>query len=134
MTGTDANGCINTDQVLVTVNPIPTVGAGADQTICVDASVTLSGSGAATYTWDNGVTNAISFAPTATTTYTVTGTSAAGCTSTDQVVVTVNPLPVVNAGVDQTICIGASVTLAGSGASTYSKDIVTGKQIGRAHV
>ena len=120
VTGTDANGCINTDQVLVTVNPIPTVGAGADQTICVGASVTLSGSGAATYTWDNGVTNAISFAPTATTTYTVTGTSAAGCTSTDQVVVTVNPLPVVNAGVDQTICIGASVTLAGSGAATYT--------------
>jgi len=120
VTGTDANGCINTDQVLVTVNPIPTVGAGADQTICIGATVTLSGSGAATYTWDNGVTNAISFAPTATTTYTVTGTSVAGCTSTDQVVVTVNPLPTVNAGVDQTICIGASVTLSGSGAATYS--------------
>jgi len=120
VTGTDANGCVNTDQVLVTVNPIPTVGAGADQTICIGATVTLSGSGAATYTWDNGVTNAISFAPTATTTYTVTGTSVAGCTSTDQVVVTVNPLPTVNAGVDQTICIGASVTLSGSGAATYS--------------
>jgi len=120
VTGTDANGCINTDQVLVTVNPIPTVGAGADQTICIGASVTLSGSGAATYTWNNGVTNAISFAPVATTTYTVTGTSAAGCTSTDQVVVTVNPLPTVNAGVDQTICIGASVTLSASGAATYS--------------
>ncbi len=120
VTGTDANGCVNTDQVLVTVNPIPTVDAGPDQTICIGASVTLSGSGAATYTWDNGVTNAISFAPTATTTYTVTGTSAAGCTSTDQVTVTVNPLPTVNAGIDQTICIGASVTLTTSGAATYS--------------
>jgi gliding motility-associated-like protein len=120
VTGTDANGCVNTDQVLVTINPIPVVGAGPDQAICIGASVTLSGSGAATYTWDNGVTNGTAFAPIATTTYTVTGTTAAGCTSTDQVIVTVNPLPVVNAGADQAICIGASVTLNGAGASTYT--------------
>lgn len=120
VTGTDVNGCINTDQVVVTVNPIPTVNAGADVTICIGEPVTLSGSGAATYTWDNGVTNGTSFNPTTTTTYTVTGTTAAGCTSTDQVLVTVNPLPVVNAGLDQTVCIGTAVTLSGSGAATYS--------------
>jgi gliding motility-associated-like protein len=120
VTGTTAAGCINTDQVVVTVNPLPTVNAGVDQTICVGASVTLNGSGASTYTWNNGVTNGVAFAPAATTTYTVTGTSAAGCISTDQVVVTVNPLPTVNAGVDQTICVGASVTLSGSGAATYT--------------
>jgi gliding motility-associated-like protein len=120
VTGTDVNGCINTDQVVVTVNPIPTVGAGADVTICIGAPVTLSGSGAATYTWNNGITNGVVFNPTATATYTVSGTSAAGCVSTDQVVVTVNPLPVVNAGVDQTVCIGTAVTLSGSGAATYS--------------
>ena len=34
VTGTDGNGCENTDQVDVTVNPLPTVGAGADQTVC----------------------------------------------------------------------------------------------------
>lgn len=120
VTGTDANGCINSDQVQVTVNPIPSVGAGSDQTICIGASVTLIGSGANSYTWDNGVTNAISFAPIATTTYTVTGTSAAGCIATDQVVVTVNPLPIVDAGLDQSICIGEQVTLTGAGASTYT--------------
>jgi gliding motility-associated-like protein len=120
VTGTDVNGCTNTDQVIVTVNPIPTVGAGADVTICIGAPVTLSGSGAATYTWDNGVTNGVVFNPTATATYTVSGTSAAGCVSNDQVVVTVNPLPLVNAGVDQTVCIGTAVTLSGSGAATYS--------------
>jgi hypothetical protein len=26
VTGTDANGCVNTDQVDVTVNPLPTTG------------------------------------------------------------------------------------------------------------
>ncbi|MGQ3015091.1 MAG: gliding motility-associated C-terminal domain-containing protein, partial [Flavobacteriales bacterium] len=122
VTGTDANTCQNTDQVTVTVNPLPIVNAGADQTICIGASVTLSGSGAVSYTWDNGVTNGVAFNPTTTTTYTVTGTDANTCQNTDQVTVTVNPLPVVNAGPDQTICIGASVTLSGSGAVTYTWD------------
>ena len=121
VTGTDVNGCVNTDQVVVTVSGLPNVNAGVDQTVCAGTSVTLSGSGAATYTWNNGVTNGIAFTPAVgTVTYTVTGTDGGGCINTDQVTVTVNPLPVVNAGPDQAICIGASATLAGSGASTYS--------------
>ena len=122
VTGTSLAGCINTDQVIVTVNPIPVVGAGADQTVCIGTAVTLTGSGASTYTWTGGVTNGVAFTPAATANYTVTGTSAAGCTSTDIVTVTVNSTPVVNAGIDQTICIGASVTLTGTGSSTYSWD------------
>jgi hypothetical protein len=106
--------------VVVTVNPLPVVNAGTDVTVCAGTPVTLSGSGASTYTWNNAVSNAVAFTPTATTTYTVTGTDANGCVNTDQVVVTVNPLPVVNAGTDVTVCAGTSVTLSGSGASTYS--------------
>jgi gliding motility-associated-like protein len=120
VTGTDANGCINTDDVLVTVNPIPVVNAGIDQTVCIGTSVTLSGSGATSYTWDNGISDGVSFTPAVgTITYTVTGTSL-GCTSTDQVVVTVNPLPIVFAGNDVVVCEGSTVTLTGSGASTYT--------------
>jgi gliding motility-associated-like protein len=120
VTGTDVNGCVNTDQVVVTVNPLPIVAAGPDEIICIGASVTLSGSGASTYTWDNGVTNGITFSPVTTATYTVTGTDVNGCINTDQVLVTVNPLPVVNAGPDQDVCQGTVVTLSGGGASTYS--------------
>ena len=120
VTGTSLAGCISTDQVLVTVNPLPTVNAGNDQTICVGAAVTLSGGGAATYAWTAPVQNGVSFSPTTTTTYTVTGTSAAGCINTDQILVTVNPIPTVTAGNDVTICVGASVTLSGGGAATYS--------------
>jgi subtilisin-like proprotein convertase family protein len=80
-------------QYTVTVNPLPTVNAGTDQTICAGQSVTLSGSGASTYSWNNGVTNGVAFTPASTATYTVTGTSAAGCVNTDQVVVTVNTVP-----------------------------------------
>ena len=94
VTGTSSSGCVNTDQVVVTVNPIPTVSGGNDTTICETNTLTLSGTGANTYSWDNGITNGISFTPAVgTTTYTVTGTSSEGCSKTEQVVVTVNPLP-----------------------------------------
>jgi hypothetical protein len=118
VTGTDGNGCTNTDQVVVNVNALPTVGAGSDQTVCFGTSVTLNGSGAVSYGWDNGVTDGTPFTATATTTYTVTGTDGNGCTNTDQVVVNVNALPAVNAGADQAACSGSSVTLTGTGTAT----------------
>ena len=93
VTGTNANGCANTAQVTVTVNALPTVSAGANQIVCSGTSVTLSGSGATSYVWNNGVTNATAFTPANTQTYIVTGTNANGCTNTAQVTVTVNPLP-----------------------------------------
>ena len=55
--------------------------------------MTLTGGGADTYVWDNGVTDGVAFVPTATTTYTVTGTDTNGCVNTAEVTVTVNDLP-----------------------------------------
>jgi hypothetical protein len=122
VTGTNANGCINSDQVVVVVNPLPTVVSGIDQTVCAGTAVTLSGAGATSYSWNNGISNGVSFIPVSTTSYTVTGTDANGCVNSDVVTVTVNDLPNVSAGADQSICKGAAVTLSGSGASTYSWD------------
>ena len=126
VTGTiSATGCQAADVVTVTVNPLPTVNAPADITICQGEEVTLAGTGTAdTYTWDNGVTNNVAFTPTATTTYTVTGTiDATGCMTTSQVAVTVNPLPTVTAPNDITVCEGEQVTLSATGtADTYSWD------------
>ncbi|TXI87308.1 MAG: hypothetical protein E6Q37_02335, partial [Crocinitomicaceae bacterium] len=80
------NGCVSLiDSIFVTVQALPTVQAGADLSVCAGQSVTLNGSGASTYAWDLGVLNGVSFVPTATATYTVTGTDANGCTNTDQV-------------------------------------------------
>jgi len=120
VTGTSPAGCVSTDQVLVTVNIPPLVSAGLDQPVCIGGNITLSGTGAATYTWNNGVTNGVAFSPTSTQTYTVTGTDVNGCQGTDQVIVTVNPLPVIGAGVDQTICDGSQAVLSGAGGVSYS--------------
>ena len=122
VTGTiTATGCQNTDQVTVTVNPLPNVSAGIDQTVCYGDMVTLSGSGASTYSWNNGVTNNAAFAAAATTTYTVTGTDGNGCQNTDQMTLTVNPLPTVNIPSNYAICAGQSTTLNATGTgNTYT--------------
>lgn len=118
--GTDMNGCTNTDQVTVVVNSVPTVNAGADVIVCEGSQVTLTGSGASSYSWNPSIENGVAFIPSSTTTYTLTGTDINGCLSTDILTVTVNPVPVVSAGSDLTICEGTQISLNGSGASSYS--------------
>jgi gliding motility-associated-like protein len=120
VTGTDGNGCQNTDQVTVTVNLLPTIDAGTPQSVCAGGQVTLNGTGGTSYTWNNGVTNGVVFTPNATNTYTVTGTDGNGCQNTDQVTVTVNPLPTIDAGNPQSVCAGGQVILSGSGGVTYT--------------
>jgi gliding motility-associated-like protein len=124
VTGTGANGCTSTAQVTVTVNPSPTVTAtAASPTICNGGNTTLTGSGATSYTWNPGALTGspVTVSPTTTTTYTVAGTAANGCTSTAQVTVTVLPSPTVTATASSTtICSGGSTTLTGSGATTYT--------------
>ncbi|HET6991836.1 MAG TPA: hypothetical protein VFJ43_10950, partial [Bacteroidia bacterium] len=122
VTGTSA-GCSSTQQVTVTVNPTPTVTATASaSTICAGSSTTLTGGGAVSYLWNPGAIagSPISVTPAATTTYTVTGTAANGCTGTAQVTVTVNPTPTVTATASSpSICLGSSTTLTGGGAVSY---------------
>ncbi|MBK7040633.1 MAG: hypothetical protein IPH46_09220 [Bacteroidetes bacterium] len=58
--------------------------------------------------------------PAVTTTYTVTGTSPAGCTSTATITVNVNAAPVVNAtATPSTTCNLTSVNPCATGAATY---------------
>ena len=118
--GTDTTtGCTNLTSILINVHPLPIINAGLDKIICNGQTVTLNATGSSNYSWNNNVTNNNAFSPTATKTYTVTGTDANGCQNTDDVLVNVNPLPIINAGLDKIICYGQSVTLNASGASAY---------------
>jgi gliding motility-associated-like protein len=130
VTGTDGNGCQNTAQVVVTVNPLPNVTAGTNQTVCDGDQITLNGGGAVNYVWDNGATNGQPFnQPVGTVTYTVIGTDANGCSNTAQVQVTVTNLPTVNPGIASTICDGDAVTFnaTGNGVSyTWDNGVANG--------
>jgi gliding motility-associated-like protein len=89
--------------VTVTIWDPPVISAGEDIDICEPSGsnptqVTLYGNGGVSYSWDNGVTNGVPFAPaTGINLYTVTGTDFNGCTDTDEVTVTAFPLPVAGA-------------------------------------
>ena len=102
------NGCIRTEEVIVTTRPNPVVNAGADVTILAGDETELSGSSnvsAASISWTPatglstpGVYNTWA-KPAQTTTYTLTVTDNNKCFGKDDVVVTVLPycLEVMNA-------------------------------------
>ncbi|MBX2960209.1 MAG: gliding motility-associated C-terminal domain-containing protein [Flavobacteriales bacterium] len=122
----DINGCANANSVTVTVNNLPTISAGNDVSICLGDSTQLQASGANSYVWspvaglsNSTVANPFAF-PTSTTSYVVVGTDANLCTNSDTVVVTVNPLPVINAGADEWLCIGNDIQLNATGGTTYN--------------
>lgn len=101
VTESSTAGCSQTQvgNATLTVNPLPIVDAGEDIVQCepgggTPSDVTLSGSGAVTYSWDNGIVDGTAFTPpTGTTVYTVIGTDANGCIDSDQISVTALPLP-----------------------------------------
>lgn len=113
LTVTDANGCQDTDDVTVTVNPAVVADAGTNVEVCIGESVTLQANGGNDYLWTPGNVNTsqYNFTPAASGTYTVLVTNSFGCTGTDQVDVIVNPLPVAAFTGNNTICLGNPITL-----------------------
>jgi hypothetical protein len=96
-----------------------TANAGNDVAICEGNTTILTASGGASYLWSTGeTTQSINVGPNTTTTYSVT-VSNATTSDTDSVTVTVNAIPISNAGNDVTIEQGQSATLTASGGDTY---------------
>jgi gliding motility-associated-like protein len=126
VTGTDANGCINTAMRFISVNPLPVLSIAsipATGGVCEGSQVVLTASGAATYSWTGGITNGVAFIPTQSGTYVVTGTSANGCTTTASRSITIHPNPTIQISnpASTVICEGSSVTLSttATNASSY---------------
>lgn len=118
--GTDANGCTDSDTVIVNVHPLPVVDAGEDQSICEGQQAQLAATGASAYLWSTGeTTSSITVSPLSTTTYYVTGTDTWGCEDDDDVTVNVFAAPAV-AAIPSTICAGEQALLTATGAMTYS--------------
>ncbi|MCU0396482.1 MAG: gliding motility-associated C-terminal domain-containing protein [Cyclobacteriaceae bacterium] len=132
------------DQVTITINPAATADAGADQTICSGNTVSLSGvigGSALSSTWSTSGDGTFSDASILNPIYTpgpndVTSGSVTLTLTTDDpsgpclqvsdvILITINPLATVNAGLDQEICSGQTVTLAGSFGGAASSAIWT---------
>jgi hypothetical protein len=120
-TVTDANGCIGSDVIDVTVNPLPIAFAGPWMSLCSDVISNLNGSASGgtpgyTYNWSpsNGLVdpsnNTTQFSLNNATSspilnlYTLSVSDANGCTAMHVTEVTVNPAPIVNAGADISLC------------------------------
>jgi hypothetical protein len=96
--GSDAYGCVGTATQQIVVNPLPVITiVPPSKTICKGEPANLTASGAAgatTYMWTSNESFlqavTVSAYPQTTTTYTVSGTDANGCTGTANIVVTVD--------------------------------------------
>jgi len=119
ITGQNAAGCTSSNSVTVNVNPNPVITiTPTSATICFGESTPLQAdctpAGLVTqWLWtpatglsSTSISNPTAD-PTATTTYTVTGTSAAGCTGSSSVTITVNPLPILDFPALPLLCISS---------------------------
>jgi gliding motility-associated-like protein len=122
--------CSGTAQVKITVMALPVIVASPAK-ICKGETAILKASGADHYIWSPATSlntstgSIVNATPTITTTYTINGTSAAGCKAMATVLVTVYPPPTVIAK-GGSCCIGEQVQLKAQGALTYSWSPGTG--------
>ena len=125
VTGTDANGCVNTAIKTITVNSLPIITATINPSngvVCAGDNVTLTGSGGVSYIWQGGVVNSVPFNATQSGTYTVTGTDANGCSKTASIGIVVHQLPQISISSNPApanINLGSSIQLIASGAQTF---------------
>ena len=119
-------GCENSCDFTITVNLLPVVNCPADIAVCCDADeIPLSGASPAGGIYYLEGTPVTSFTPDCanigdfliTYLYTDPGT---GCENSCEFTITVNPIPLVNAGEDATIFAGETYPLANASALHYS--------------
>jgi gliding motility-associated-like protein len=122
---TNTIGCLDTIYQSVTVAGRSIVNAGVDTFVCKGSSIELKATGADFYRWtaastlgcDTCATTIV--APLQDAKYVVTGTSLAGCSSSDSVWVTVQQKMPITASSAKNLCIGSSATLSANGAAKY---------------
>jgi gliding motility-associated-like protein len=125
ITVTDSNSCTISDTITLTPAQTVVADAGNDTSFCQSGSLILSAAGSmngTTYVWfeagnpvsiGSGITIPVN-PPTGSSSYYVVVDNGTGCSDSDTVDVTSNPLPFVNAGSDVTIVIGSTTILGGS--------------------
>jgi len=99
----DTNGCQTSDTISITETPLPSHGGIAGGNICVGQTAILVSSGSGSLLWGTSETNdTIVVGPIADTWYYSTYSNTCG-SSTDSILITVNPSPVIVAGNDTVV-------------------------------
>ena len=111
---TDANNCMAFDTIFVDILDLPTVAAGAGQSVCPEDTAFLTGSisGAIppyTFNWDLATLSDVTilnpyYDMNGTETFTLTATDSFGCINNSSVIITERISPLVNAGQDTALC------------------------------
>lgn len=121
VSGVNAFGCINYAVQQVTVLPTPTLTIAGSNNICAGALLSLTVSGATTYSWSNGtVTNTLQTSPVSNVTYSVMGMGLNGCVSVANHSINVSALPSLTITGADNICSGSLLSQTISGAANYS--------------
>jgi hypothetical protein len=120
----DNVGCtIPSNSISLSFNALPTLSLTASSnSICSAQTLSLTISGASTYTWTDGSNSATYTAtPSANVSYSVIGTDVNDCVNTASISIIVNATPTVQINASQlAICPNETATLTLSGASTYT--------------
>lgn len=128
-TATADNGCSVQDSFEVAVNPSPLITLPEDQEVCVGSIYTLTASaGDAEINWSQGFENNQDITVSEDLSLQVTAENSFGCQLTEAFNITALELPAVDAGPDQIVCEGDTITLNGSGDGTltWSPDFENG--------
>ncbi len=98
-------GCeVTSEPVNVTIHPGPPLNLGSDQSLCEGDSLILSaGAGYAQYFW-NDSTSGTELTACESGIYSVGVTDTFGCSATDTIALTFNPLPALDLGSDTSLC------------------------------
>lgn len=120
-----SNGtCYGTATVAIATNPVPTISIVASSSVvCVGALVTMTASGAQSYTWITVTSNnaSISDMPTIPTSYQVMGSNSLNCSSGASQIILTKPSPTITVSASKTlVCVGDPVVLTVSGAASYA--------------
>jgi PKD repeat protein len=107
---TTPNGCLLTDETSVTLNSPVQIDLGADREVCGPITLDAGAFPNGTYAWSTGETTR-KISVTTSGLYSVSFVDQNGCTDSDEVFITVSPLPSVDLGENITACSGSTVTL-----------------------
>ena len=111
------NRCLSACEIsdlFTATNTLTTVSAGPDLYACNGGAVTLTGTGAQTYSWTPNVANGSTFTPSINQAYTLTGFDANGCSAWDQTNILLENFSI-DAGQNLTVCQGDSAVLIATG-------------------